>query len=125
MTWQRDGPCAGFLFHCYSHPKTAKISGFGDLFSITGFAPAEVDYSSSSLTSLTLEAGSGVDTFDVQALGPGTPVTIDTGEVNDTVNVGDTSNSLDKIQGPVTVNGASNLAFGKCLGQSGRADLNR
>jgi len=87
--------------------KTATITGSGDLFSITGFAPAEVEYSSSSLKSLVLDGGSGSDTFNVEAVGSGTPVAINTGEANDTVNIGNTSNTLDTIQGPVTVNGGN------------------
>src|SRR5262249_38262010 len=56
-------------------PKTATITAG----SIAGFARAEVDYLSSDLKSLTLDGGRGGNTFNVQALGPGTPVTINTG----------------------------------------------
>jgi hypothetical protein len=89
-----------------SQGKTAVLGGFGSGSGlISGFAPAYVDYNSGSLTSLTLKGGHGGNTFNVQFLGAGAPVTINTGGGNNIVNVGSTSNSLDRILGPLTVDG--------------------
>src|SRR5262249_46311843 len=51
-----------------------------------------------------LDAGGSPSVFNVQGTAASTPVTISLG-VGDTVNVGSTANSLDAIQGALTVNG--------------------
>jgi hypothetical protein len=89
-----------------SQSKTVVLGGIGSGSGlISGFAPAYVDCDPSSLISLILDGGRGGNKFNVQVLDPGTPVTINTGQGTNTVNVGSTSNSLDSILGPLTVDG--------------------
>ena len=57
------------------------------------------------LSSLVLDGGGGPNTFNVHAIAAGVSVTVNAGPGDDTINVGDTANSLDDIRGPVTVNG--------------------
>jgi hypothetical protein len=61
---------------------------------------------------VSLSGGSGGNTFNIQATGGGV-TTINTGASGDTVNVGSVFNTLDPIQGAVTV-----------IGQGGNATLN-
>jgi CSLREA domain-containing protein len=59
----------------------------------------------SGVQALAVNGGSGGDTFNVQSTATGVPVTVTGGSGNDTVNVGSPSNTLDAIQGALTVNG--------------------
>jgi hypothetical protein len=54
--------------------------------------------------SLTIEGGSGPDTFDVQGTAAATPVTLNTGAGSNTVTAAGQTQSLDAIQGALTVN---------------------
>jgi hypothetical protein len=73
----------------------------------------EVDYNGtliydgdpSVVTSITINELTGTDTVDVEATFPGTPVTINGGTGSDTTNVASPANTLDPVQGLVTVNG--------------------
>jgi hypothetical protein len=55
--------------------------------------------------SLIVKGGSGTNTFNVLGTTAATPVTLDTGTGTATVNVGNSANSLDLIQGALTVQG--------------------
>jgi hypothetical protein len=70
---------------------------------IIGLAPAHINYEYGDTSSLTVNGGTGSNTFNVQATGVFT--TLNAGSANDTVNVGNSANSLDNIQGTLTVNG--------------------
>lgn len=87
--------------------KTANItSGY-----ISDLAPAYITYDGKRLASLTIRGGSGGNYFYVRGTpsGPngvlGPNVTLFAGSIADTVYVGDDNNTLDGIQGPLTVNG--------------------
>lgn len=82
--------------------------------SITGLAPAVITYGQNNIARVTVNGGSsssvvnGGNTFNVQATVTNglLPVTIvNSGSGNDTINVGDTSNTLNEIRGALTVNG--------------------
>jgi uncharacterized repeat protein (TIGR01451 family) len=70
---------------------------------ITGLAPAAINYEYADTTHLTLDGGTGGNTFNVHATG--TPTTINDGAGNDTVVVGNTANLLTGINSALTVNG--------------------
>jgi hypothetical protein len=74
---------------------------------LTGLAPAPLVCfaGSGGVTSLTIDGGSGGNTFNLQYTAPGATTTLNAGSGNDTINVGNSANRLDDIQGPVTVNG--------------------
>jgi hypothetical protein len=57
------------------------------------------------LASLTVNGGSGGNTFDVQGTDAGTAFALNTGAGNDTVNVGDSRNTLEEFLGNLTVKG--------------------
>jgi hypothetical protein len=57
--------------------------------------------------SLTVRAGPGDDTFNINSTASSVPVTIDAGAGNDTVNVTPASGSLNDVQSNLTVNGDS------------------
>jgi hypothetical protein len=57
------------------------------------------------MTGLVLNTGSGGNTIDVIGTLAGTPVTVNAGAGTDAVNIGSAANSLDAIQGSVTVSG--------------------
>jgi hypothetical protein len=97
--------------------------------SVIGLAPAIFLYRLGDLSTLTVNAGSGADTVRVEGTasngggpastvinsGPGNdtinvfettgPLTVNSGAGNDVINVGDVFNTLEEIQGTVTVNG--------------------
>jgi hypothetical protein len=54
---------------------------------------------------VTVNGGTGGNTFSVQSTQAGTAPTVNAGGGNDTVNLGSTANKLDTLQGPVAVNG--------------------
>jgi Ca2+-binding RTX toxin-like protein len=70
---------------------------------ISGLAPGVINFEYPDTTSLTVNAGGGNNTFHVQ--GTGTATEINTGAGNDTVTVGDASNTLTGIGGALSVNG--------------------
>jgi hypothetical protein len=59
----------------------------------------------SKLASVTVNGGSGGNTFNVQGTDAGTSFTLNTGAGNDTVNVGDTRNTFEEFLGTLTVSG--------------------
>jgi hypothetical protein len=73
----------------------------GSTVQINGLPPI----STSGVQSLTVIGSSGNDIFNVQGTTAGIPLTIQTGAGGDTVNVGSASNTLDPIQGTVSVYG--------------------
>ena len=97
--------------------------------SVFGLAPAIVLYRLGDLSTLTVNTGSGADTIKVQGTasngggpastvvntGPGFdtvnvfettgPLTVSSGAGNDTVNIGDIFNTVEELEGTVTVNG--------------------
>jgi hypothetical protein len=75
-----------------SSPQTATITSS----SITGLAPAAINYSG--VSTLTIGGGSGGNTFNVQSTASGTTTNLDSGTGKDAVNVQETF-------GPLNVNG--------------------
>jgi hypothetical protein len=65
----------------------------------------------SALTSITLNATSGDDSVQIDDTVPGTPVTVNLGNGNDSVDVGLTSMDLGAIQGPLTIHGGTGSNF--------------
>jgi hypothetical protein len=57
------------------------------------------------INALTLNAGSGKNTLKLQGTASGTATTVNAGAGNDTITVGDASNTLAGIQGALTING--------------------
>src|SRR5262249_7689634 len=66
---------------------------------VDNFDPPEV---------LTLNAGSGGDTINVQSTAAGTSTTINAGDGDDKINVGDTADPRDRIRRRATVHGGGN-----------------
>ena len=60
-----------------------------------------------SVTALSLNGGTGGNTFDVQSTATGVSTTIAAGTMSDTFNVGSTANTLDGIQGALSVKGTA------------------
>jgi hypothetical protein len=69
---------------------------------ITGMLPSSINYATTTLSSLTIDGGSGGNTFNVLSTAAGTTVTINAGTGSDTIIVG---NPTLADAGPVTVNG--------------------
>jgi Ca2+-binding RTX toxin-like protein len=67
---------------------------------------ATIDYSS--VQFVTVNAGGGDDTINVNSTAPGTSLTINGGLGNDTINVSPVDHFLDNIKGSLTVNGNEN-----------------
>ena len=63
----------------------------------------------SGLAGLNISLGSGGNTFTIASTYSATATTLNSGNGNDTVNVGSTANVLDGIQGALTLNGMSHL----------------
>jgi hypothetical protein len=78
----------------------------GNTGTITGLAPALVQYTSNDVRSVTLTGSNFADAFFVRST-PGAfiPVTVNGGFGNDTLVVGSAANTLNGILGPVTFNG--------------------
>jgi hypothetical protein len=79
--------------------------------SISSLAPAAINYEFADTASLTVKGGTGNNTYDVEATGAndllpyfGVATQLNTGLGTDVVNVGN-GNTVDEIQGPLTVNG--------------------
>jgi hypothetical protein len=75
---------------------------FGAIFNLT---PAPIFYGTFDVNRLTLNGGKAGNIFNVLATPFGVPVTINAGGAGDIVDVGSVFNTLDAIQGPLTVNG--------------------
>jgi hypothetical protein len=71
--------------------------------SLSGLAPAAITWSPYDLTSLSVTGGTGNNTWNVAGTSGyfGTSLTF---RGNDTINVGDNSNTLNSIQGPLSIN---------------------
>jgi hypothetical protein len=76
---------------------------------ITGLAPATIILELGSGAATTVLAGSGNNTFNVEATQVDAPLTINLGAGDDAVTVGSTSNNLDAILGALTLNGQGGL----------------
>src|SRR5207237_150158 len=86
---------------------------------VRGLAPADIVYGQQALANLTVYGGAGGNTFDVLSTpAPGfvplfglvyTDTTINCSGA-DTVNVGDSMNRLDSIQGPLSIDGQGGSA---------------
>ncbi len=87
--------------------KTVTISFDGtDLIVISGFAPATISLDTDDFSGVTLDAGSGGNTFNVESFDiDDMPLTINTGAGNDTINLGNAAGSLDGIIDDITING--------------------
>jgi hypothetical protein len=80
----------------------------GEIYSLTSSTVARaysgaINYSG--VSSVTLDGGTGADTYNVSGTASGTSTTINAGTGNDTVNVGSATSSLDSVQGALNVNG--------------------
>jgi hypothetical protein len=73
--------------------------------SLTGIAPAAIYYTGAEVVTLTVDGGSGGNTYKVQSTAAGTSTTINMGAGNDLAGVGGPGNNLDHIQGALTFNG--------------------
>jgi Ca2+-binding RTX toxin-like protein len=89
-----------------SNPVDAVLTRSG----ITGFAPAPItwfvptdSWEQPAIQSLEVRGGSGADTFTVQSTMAGTQTVVSGGLGNDAINVGSAANTLDAIQGPLTI----------------------
>jgi hypothetical protein len=116
--------------------RNVTLSGNGATSTITGLTPAPINYPTTHTSAFTLKGGNGSDTFTItgpQAVllgttlytgggtdtvnvqASGNPLTINSavGSGPDVINLGDASNSLSGITGPVTVQAGSadKLAF--------------
>jgi hypothetical protein len=60
----------------------------------------------SALTGITVAPTAGMDTINIEAVQDGTPITVNLGNPNDTVNLSPTAQNLDTIQAPITIHGA-------------------
>jgi hypothetical protein len=81
--------------------RTVTISGSA----ITGFGTAAINYQPAGLAALTVSGGGYGNTFTVTATGAGYTTTLNSGSGSDLISVSSSSNTLDGIQGPLTVNG--------------------
>jgi hypothetical protein len=72
---------------------------------LTGLTPADIIFALGAGSASTVLAGTGNDTFGVQATQAGVPLTIDLGAGDDAVHVGDATHPLDAILGPLAVQG--------------------
>src|SRR5262249_56725266 len=71
---------------------------------------------------VTVNGGSGGNTVNVRGTPAGTSVVVNSGSSGDTINVGNLGNSLDDVQGPVTINGQAPAA-GEALNINDQGDL--
>jgi hypothetical protein len=79
---------------------------------VVGLAPAIISWLSlAPTTPVTILGGSGGNHFQVNGTAAGTPLTISAGAGGDTVDVGSTANTLDTIQGALTVQGQGNTTL--------------
>ena len=86
---------------------TMAVSGSG-LATITGLAPATITYDQLDINHVTVDGGRGGNTFNIQGTVTNglLPITsVNSGSGNDTINVGDTSNTINEILGTLSVNG--------------------
>jgi Ca2+-binding RTX toxin-like protein len=74
----------------YTAARTATITGN----SITGLAPAAINYTAGQVSALQISGGRGGNTFTVQNTGSGTSTTLNSGTGGDTVNVRATTGPL-------------------------------
>ena len=84
------------------------VSGAG-IGEIRNLAPGKITYNAARVASLTVNGGSGGNTFFVFATAPGRPTTLNAGSGVDTVKVGSFFDKTDTIQGPLTINGQGSL----------------
>ncbi len=73
--------------------------------SVSGLAPADIDYGPAALATLSVNGGTGANTFDVTATPAGTAVMINPGAGADRVNLGDALNRVGAILGTVSIDG--------------------
>ncbi len=82
-------------------PGTGALSGLGNL-------PAFVSsFDLASVSSMTIEAGAGNDTIFIDSIDSGTPITVNGGNDNDTLNLSEPGGNLDTIDANITFNGQS------------------
>jgi hypothetical protein len=78
---------------------------------LNGLAPSPIYLDVDPGSSVQVQGGSAGNTFNVQSTPAGVNLAIDAGAGSDTVNVGSAANTLDPIQGAVTVNGRGNTTL--------------
>jgi hypothetical protein len=97
-------PFAGTNVTLSAAGTTGTVSGLG-----VPFSPFTLQYVSAEVSSLTINGGSHGNVYNVQSVPSGVVTTLHTGSGNDTINVGSTSNTLDGILGPLTVDGQAGV----------------
>jgi hypothetical protein len=87
-------------------PFAGDSEGNADVYGqISGLAPGNVSYEYADTAGLTINGGSGGNHFIVEDVGPNFTTTLNTGNGNDVVDIGDSSGTLNGIQGPLVING--------------------
>jgi hypothetical protein len=74
---------------------------------VTALAPAQVRYTPGQVDSVLIQGSAAADIYNVISTPWGTSLTINGGVANDTLNLGNNTDGLDEILGPVTFNGGS------------------
>ena len=90
--------------------------------SISGIAPAVISYIQNDSHAITINSGTGGNTFNVTSTGSWPTLTINTGAGADVVNVGDASNTLDAILGNISVVQGAGSCFLTINDQGSSAD---
>ncbi len=85
--------------------RTVVVSHSGTLDTITGLTQGTFQCVDSTTNTITLDGGSGGNTFNVQSIGQS--ATINSGSGNDTINVAPSGNNLNAIAGQLTLDGQS------------------
>jgi hypothetical protein len=90
-----------------------------------GLADDTIDVLNTATPANVVNAGNGDDTINVRGTAAGAPLTVNGGNDDDTINIGSLGNSLDDIQGAVTVNGNAPAASDALnVNDQGDADAN-
>jgi hypothetical protein len=84
--------------------RTVTVQVNGTTGTITGLTPANIVYATTGVSSITLNGGSGGNTFNVLSTA-GPVVNLNTGAGNDRVNLGSAANVLDDILADVNIDG--------------------
>jgi hypothetical protein len=84
--------------------RTVTLNVAGSFGFVNGLAPeVEIQYALSDVNALNVTAGRAAATINVQSTAAGIPVTLNSGGGNDTVNVGNSTNGVQSIPGPLSV----------------------
>jgi hypothetical protein len=101
-----SGPSKSFTINEDDSADMAVRTAFVDNVSVSGLLGSTF-FPSGEVAAITLNGGSGADTFDVEKVLNGTSVTINTGSGTNAISVGNTTDGLGDFQGALSVNGGS------------------